>query len=196
MYHFVGVRRSINVQIELTSTLFDGDTAYEGQEVSFICFTKNNAQYNFLTWCSDDYLDQPLQISIHDDPGQPHFNYQNPSTVATLVNFTTNGGVTMMVSQLWIIASTRNSTSSVGCQIDSDGQMNTITFRKDLPCILTYKSGLLFPSWLSKLASKQDYIIIINGNGIHLCNAALASAHTMLCWPFICMHAEKDNFLA
>ena len=116
--------------IELTSTLFDGDVAYDGQQVTFTCIIRS--QEDFLTWCSAHYIDQPLQISFHDPLGHQEPSHQNPSTVATLVNATVNGGVMVIVSQLQIIASIQNPISNVCCLIDNLGSMNSVQFRKNL----------------------------------------------------------------
>ena len=116
--------------VELTNTLFDGNVAYEEQQIIFTCTT--TGLHNFLTWSSDHYLDQPLQISFHDELGHQESSPQNPSTVATLVDATTNGGVTVIVSQLQITASMQNSISNVSCQMDNNGVMGTITFSKEL----------------------------------------------------------------
>jgi hypothetical protein len=118
----------LNSGVQLTSTLFNGDIAYEGQQVNFTCII--TSQEDFLTWSGDHYIDQPLQIGFHDEPGHQEPSLQHPSTVATLVNATTNGGVIVIESQLRITASIQYPNSSVSCQIDDKGEMSTITFRK------------------------------------------------------------------
>ena len=97
------------------------------QLVNFTCITISRD--NFLTWSSDHYLDQPLQISFHDELGHREPSRQNPSTVATLVDATTNGGVMMIESQLQIIASMQDPICSISCQINSNGPMDTVRVR-------------------------------------------------------------------
>ena len=113
--------------VQLTSTLFDGYVAYEGQQVNFTCITISND--SIVTWISDHYIGGFLPIVFDDDPGVSHSNQQNPSTVATLINATSNGGVMVIKSQLQITASMQNPNSSISCRINSHGPMNTITFR-------------------------------------------------------------------
>ena len=115
--------------VQLTSTLFEGDVAYDGQRVSFTCIATSTD--DILTWSSDHYIGDILQIGFHDGPGFTDSNQQNPSTVATLINTTSNGGVMVIESRLQIIASMQNPISSVSCHINSHGPMNTITFRKE-----------------------------------------------------------------
>ena len=115
--------------VQLTSTLFNGDTAYEGQQVVFTCVTTGTD--DILTWRSEHYIEGILQVSFHDPLGSTDSNPQNPSTVATLINATSNGGVIVIESRLRITASMQNSISSVSCQINSIGLVETITFRKD-----------------------------------------------------------------
>ena len=117
------------VSVKLTSTLFDGAIAYERQEVIFTCTIHVISQDDFLTWRIDHYIDQVLQISFYDDPEHQESSPQNPSTVATLVSATANGGVIVIVSQLRIIASIQNPSCSITCQIDNDGPVDTIQFQ-------------------------------------------------------------------
>jgi hypothetical protein len=114
----------------LVTTLFhvaDEYLALEMQQVNFICII--TSQEDFLTWSSDHYIDQPLQIGFHDEPGHQEPSLQHPSTVATLVNATTNGGVMVIESQLQITASRQNPISNVSCQINNHGPVDTIQFQ-------------------------------------------------------------------
>ena len=112
------------VSVELTSTLFDGDIAYERQEVIFTCTIHVISQDDFLAWLIDD---QVLHISFYDEPGQQEFSPQYPTTVATLVSATANGGVIVIVSRLQIIA--QNPSYSITCQIDDNGPADNIQFQ-------------------------------------------------------------------
>ena len=116
--------------VQLNSTLFEGNLTLEQQQVNFTCTTISTD--DILTWRSNHYINDPggiLQVGFHDDPGSTNINQQNPNTAATLISATTNGGVMVITSQLQIITSMQNSTSSVTCQINSNGAMRTITFQ-------------------------------------------------------------------
>ena len=113
--------------VQLTSTLFNGNLALEDQQVNFTCVTHSTD--NIVTWVSDHYIGGFLPIVFDDDPGVSHSNQQNPSTVATLINATSNGGVMVIKSQLQIIASMQNPNSSISCRINSHGPMNATTFQ-------------------------------------------------------------------
>ena len=113
--------------VSTLTRVHDEYQALEMQLVNFTCITISRD--NFLTWSSDHYLDQPLQISFHDELGHQEPSRQNPSAVATLVNATMNGGVMVIESQLQITASMQNSISSVSCQIKSNGPMDIIRFK-------------------------------------------------------------------
>ena len=120
--------------VQLTSSLFGGDTAYEGQQVNFTCITTSTD--DIITWTSDHYIDGSLQVGFYDGPGYTVFSHQTPSTVATLINATTNGGVMMIESRLQITASRQNPIANVSCHISNDGPMNTTTFRTLTGCYI------------------------------------------------------------
>ena len=115
--------------VQLTSSLFGEDIAYEGQQVNFTCITTSTD--NIITWTSDHYIDGILQVGFYDDIGFMIPSQHTPSTVATLINATTNGGVMMIESRLQITASRQNPIANVSCRINNDGPVNTTTFRKN-----------------------------------------------------------------
>ena len=113
--------------VQLTSTLFVGNLALELQQVNFTCITRSTD--DILTWSSDHYIDDVLQVGFHDGLGFTEYSLRNPSTVATLISATTNGGVMVIESRLQIIASMQNPISNVSCRINSHGPMSTIPFQ-------------------------------------------------------------------
>ena len=113
--------------VNLTSTLHKGDVAIDGQQVNFTCITTSTD--DILTWRSAHYIEGILQVSFHDAPGSTDSNQQNPNTVATLVSATTNGGVIVIESHLWIRASMQYPNCSAACQINSHGPMSIIAFQ-------------------------------------------------------------------
>ena len=113
--------------VQLTSTLFNGNLALEQQQVNFTCVVASTD--DILTWSSDHYIGSILQIGFHDGPGFTDSNQQNPSTVATLINTASSGGVMVIESRLQIIASMQNPKSNVSCHVNSHGPMNTTTFQ-------------------------------------------------------------------
>lgn len=121
--------------VQLNSTLFNGDTAYDEQQINFTCIT--NSTDGILTWRSEHYigLGNILQSSYYDPLGSTDSNLQNPSTVATLISATSNGGVMVIESQLQITASMQNPNSNVSCQINSNGRVKTIPFRVSPPTV-------------------------------------------------------------
>ena len=125
--------------VQLTSTLFNGDVAYEGQQVNFTCITRGTD--DILTWSSDHYIDDVLQVGFHDGPGFTEYSLRNPSTVATLISATTNDELTVIESRLQITASVQNPISNVSCRINSHGPVSTITFRKERWIINKFISG-------------------------------------------------------
>ena len=101
----------------LTDTLHRGKLAYEAQKVVFTCITTSTN--DIITWSSAHYISDVLQIGSIDDRGSPRPDPNIPSTTATLINATTNGGITVITSQLQLNASIKYPTCNVICQIDS-----------------------------------------------------------------------------
>ena len=73
-----------------------------------------------------------LELVSTDQPGTTERSGTYPTTTATLIGVTTDNaiGVTVIVSELHIIASAQFPNSSIGCQVDNHGIPHTITFRK------------------------------------------------------------------
>ena len=115
--------------VQLTSSLFGEDIAYEGQQVNFTCITTSTD--NIITWTSDHYIDGILQVGFYDCVGFTISSQRTPSTVATLINATANGGVMVIESHLQITASRQNPIANVSCRINNNGPVNTTTFRKN-----------------------------------------------------------------
>ena len=111
--------------------LIGGNRAYDGQQVTFRCVITGID--TVLTWRSDDYIGiggDVLQLASTDQPGRTDSNSRNPTTVATLISTTRNGGVTTTVSELQLMASSQFLNSTVSCGINGQGPFNTTFFRK------------------------------------------------------------------
>ena len=115
----------------LTSSLKKGNIAYDKQTLTFRCTIRGTGTN--LSWISDDYIGSGgsvlLFVSI-DSPGLRVMSSTDPNTVATLINVTTDVDtrVTKMVSELQITASVVYPNSSVGCQVNDNGPLNTTIF--------------------------------------------------------------------
>ena len=120
--------------VQLNSSLFGEDIAYEGQQVNFTCITISTD--HIITWTSDHYIDGILQVGFNNSIGFTVPSQHTPSTVATLINATTNGGVMMIESRLQITASRQNPIANVSCRINNNGSMNTTTFRTLTGCYI------------------------------------------------------------
>ena len=134
--YFAGV---ISSDVFLTSNLSKENTAYDAQIVTFQCVTKGIIG-TILSWTSDDYIGSEgaaLEFfSIH-GPGRTETSSTNPTTVATLINATTNAatGVSTIISELRITVSEQYPTSSVSCNFNNGhGVHNTTEFRKADAC--------------------------------------------------------------
>ena len=114
-------------EVTLNSTLIRGYLALPGQRVVFTCVTKNSS---ILEWQSDEHVGtdgDDIQIySVGDRDNVTSVTI--PTTYATRVSVTVENGITVIVSWLFITASERFSTSSVTCQINSQGPVKTISF--------------------------------------------------------------------
>ena len=115
----------------LTHDLIEGNQAYDGQRVAFWCIIVGLD--TVVTWRSQDYIGtggDVLQLASADPAGQTASNSRNPTTVATLINTTRNGGVTTTISELQLTASSQSSVSNVSCGVNGQGPVNTTLFRK------------------------------------------------------------------
>ena len=106
----------------MNSTLIRGSLAYPGQIVVFICVVKN---FTILEWRSDDYIKSD-SIPIYSS-GPTDF-VSSEAANATRVNVTVEGGITVIVSQLFIVAKEEFPMSSVTCSADGNGPRQTIFF--------------------------------------------------------------------
>ena len=121
----------IQSSVSLTNNLNEVNIAYEAQTVTFRCIIQGTG--TILTWISDDYIGSGgvvLQFASLHSPGWNASNSLNPTTVATLISANTVNGVTVIESELRIIASVQYPTSSVSCRVDNYGELNTAMFRK------------------------------------------------------------------
>ena len=117
--------------VMLTHDLIEGNRAYDGQRVTFQCIIVGLD--TVVTWRSQDYIGtggDVLQLASADSAGQTASNSRNPTTVATLINTTRNGGVTTTISELQLTASSQFSSSNVSCGVNGQGPVNTALFRK------------------------------------------------------------------
>jgi hypothetical protein len=134
--------------VELSSNLNVGATAYDNQLVTFECTVQATGAI-VLSWSSDDYVGPGgalLQVASVRGPGYTATSHTNPNTVATLTSVTTDTDteVTEVVSHLHITASAQHPNSSVSCRLDNQGTPSTITFSKADNVFLCYKmQGLI-----------------------------------------------------
>ena len=108
----------------LNGTLIRGSLAYPEQLVIFTCITKNST---ILEWHSNEHIGTGGDsIPIYSIDSRVNVTSGgNPNTYATRVSADVVDGITVIVSQLHIIASVP---SSVTCRINGQGASNTIAF--------------------------------------------------------------------
>ena len=110
--------------VALNSTLIGGIYAYSEQRVIFTCISSNST---ILEWQSGEHIGTGGD-SIPIYSVGPRVNVTsggNPNTYATRVDVSTKSGVTVIVSQLHIIAFVP---SSVTCRINGQGPRSQIPF--------------------------------------------------------------------
>jgi hypothetical protein len=113
-------------EITLSSTPYLGEYARPGQRVTFTCEARDAS---VLEWYSDEYIGSGGdRIDIVRSGGGNNQTRRGGDTVATRVSITTYSGVTVIVSQLYIMTSERFETSSVTCAINGDGPRKAISF--------------------------------------------------------------------
>lgn len=119
--------------VSLASNLNEENIAFDAQNIIFNCTIRGIG--TILSWISDDYIgigSASIQFSSDHNPGMIKTSLANPTTTATLLNVTTDyiTGVTEMVSELNITASSQYPLSSVSCQVNgSEVEALNITFQ-------------------------------------------------------------------
>ena len=117
----------------LTSNLAEGDTAYNTQPVTFRCIIQGTSTN--LIWISDEYIGSNgdvLQFASIDPPGVTGTISAKPTTIATLINASTDSDtrVTVIESKLRISASSQYPNSTVTCRVNGYEALNVSRFRK------------------------------------------------------------------
>ena len=114
-------------ELRLNSTLIHGHLALPGQTIVFTCVTRNST---ILEWQSNEHIGTDGDdIQIYSVGSRNNVTSVTiPTTYATRVSVTTENGITMIVSQLYITTSEQFPTSSVTCRINGQGPIKTISF--------------------------------------------------------------------
>jgi hypothetical protein len=115
--------------VTLISTLTAELIAYQQQAIVFTCTTRGSG---ILNWQSAEYIAPgtdglPLQILSLGNTTTLQSS-SDPNTVATRIKVSNNNGVTVIVSELRIIASLMYPTATILCYIDAESPQK-ITFR-------------------------------------------------------------------
>ena len=100
-------------------------TLCPGEEVNIVCETRGSSS---IAWASNVYIEQGGNYLISariDSIGETQISTLNPNTIATLINNAIENEVTVLVSQLHIIASID---SFVTC-IQDNGAEQTISIQ-------------------------------------------------------------------
>ena len=95
----------------ITINLPDGEILCPGREIVFRCEVHNSLT---IAWRSNEYIQRDgntIRFATFDDPGMTKSNAENPTTIATFVNKSSN----TLVSDLRIILSSVYPTPSVTC---------------------------------------------------------------------------------
>ena len=109
----------VSCEVELTSTLPEGQLACPGDEVIFTCTIRGSSTLTnlIISWSSPEYIgtNELLQFTTSNmiESSQP--SMINGDVVATLTNNTIINGVPLLESQLQIIANKDFSISTVMC---------------------------------------------------------------------------------
>ena len=112
--------------MELRSTLNDDQLVCSGKLLIFTCTTRGSP---ILEWFSEEYIGtggDRLQILSGSDRNTSSIN---PDVVATRINVTNDNGITVIVSELQIIASIKYPTATVSCSNGNLRSIQNITFR-------------------------------------------------------------------
>ena len=101
--------------------------AYPHQVVTFTCTTRGSG---ILEWRSVEYTGNiSLQILSLSHAPNSVVSRSNPDTVATRVSTTSENGVSVITSELLIIASTLYPNSTITCGNNGRGSTRNITFQ-------------------------------------------------------------------
>lgn len=114
-------------EVSLNSTLIRGQYALPQRQVVFTCKVKNST---ILEWLSDEHIGKGGDsIPIYSVGSRDNVTSGgNPNTYATRASVTVENGITVTVSQLFIIATEQFPTSTVTCRINGNGPSRSITF--------------------------------------------------------------------
>ena len=103
--------------VVLTSTLDEGTVAYPGTEIMFTCITRGS--FNLVTeWSSDEYIGtggDGISLLSFNCLNSNVTSDAHPSTRATCVRVTTENGITVIESRLYITVSAMKHTATVTC---------------------------------------------------------------------------------
>jgi hypothetical protein len=120
-------------EVKLSSTLIQGKYALPCQHVMFICETRGT---EVMKWSSEHYIgvggDFIEVSSLGEGRNQTRLRGK---TIATRIEVYSDNGITVIVSQLHIIASEDFPISSVTCRINTRGPSDTIQFNITGKCV-------------------------------------------------------------
>ena len=114
---------TLGAEVSLNSTLIRGMYALPNQEIIFTCTSVNAT---ILNWNSTDFIGVNNIFPI--SSVGPARNRTRGTTVATRLDTYVEGGSTVIISQLRIIASEQFPNSAVTCRVNGDGPSETIHF--------------------------------------------------------------------
>ena len=113
------------IAVTLNSTLNAEHVAHPQDIIIFMCTTRGSP---ILEWFSDEYIGtggDRLQILSGSDRNTSSIN---PDAVATRISVSTENGITVIVSELRVIASIRYPIATVSCS-NGAPKMNNVTFQ-------------------------------------------------------------------
>ena len=109
----------------ISPQLSELQTLCPGEEVTITCETRGSP---VIAWRSEEYIGSGVLIEFGNIHSVGYTSYVNSNTVATLINNTIDNGVSVLVSQLRIIALSGSLTSSVTCIHNFNRATDTIVF--------------------------------------------------------------------
>ena len=111
----------------VTSTLFEENTTCSGQMVVFTCMTRGSSG---LAWSSDQYIGSGGKELLFDSSEYQEVKHsrEHPDTNAILTGVYMEEGAQMLVSKLFIIASSSSLNPSVTCRHTDDNEHAIILF--------------------------------------------------------------------
>ena len=97
--------------VELTTSLPEGNDACTRNEVNFTCTIRGSASMTrlILAWSSLEYIDNSLRFTTNDESGVSITSIVNENVTAVLINNTMINGVPVLVSELRIVSANQNS---------------------------------------------------------------------------------------